>query len=207
MSVSAGSAVAESGIRACQAARSYSCRTPPYTRVSLVPDQRSVWQLPAAGLHRALPDRIHAAHSNAAEHDTDAHLGKGGVDETGRILTPIDFAEPAVESRLPNSSATTSAGRQSASRWARSRAGRAGSSRTGTHPGSQRAEDNGEHVTRGGREHGDPITADHPGRGERAGDPCVPYPLLEGGGQCLDGDVGVGQSVVPGIGLSTPSNW
>jgi hypothetical protein len=64
----------------------------------LVPDQRAVEQLAAAGPHPAFHDRIHPRHLDTATHDLDPRVGQNGVEQ--RRVLPIAVSDQVPDVRL-----------------------------------------------------------------------------------------------------------
>src|ERR1700683_817845 len=62
--------------------------------VGLVPDQRAVQELAAAGLHPALHDRVHSRHLDTAEHDLYACVLEYGIEQVGELAVAVTDQEP-----------------------------------------------------------------------------------------------------------------
>ena len=63
-------------------------------QVPLVPDQGTVEQFAAAGLHPAFHDRIHSRHLYPAEHDLDPGVVEDGVKQAGELAVAVPDQEP-----------------------------------------------------------------------------------------------------------------
>src|SRR5215469_510019 len=71
-------------------------------QMPLVPDQRAVQHLEAAGPYPAFHDRVHAEHLDTAEHDLDAGVGEDRVEHGWILAVPVpdqvlDFAARVLE--------------------------------------------------------------------------------------------------------------
>jgi hypothetical protein len=69
-------------------------------QMPLVPDKGAVEQLPAAGLHPPLHDRVHPRHPDPSEHNLGARIGQHDIEQSGVLAVPVSDEEPGSASGL-----------------------------------------------------------------------------------------------------------